>query len=89
MYIFLDVDGVLNKESDWNRPFTLNSSCVNNFILLLKDIKDAKIILSSSWRNGIARDGSVAKHVSELMEVLKEAGITTLDKTAISPWKTK
>ena len=24
MYIFLDIDGVLNKKEDWKHPFTLN-----------------------------------------------------------------
>lgn len=24
MFIFLDIDGVLNKESDWSKPFSLS-----------------------------------------------------------------
>ena len=29
--VFLDVDGVLNTEEDWKRPFTLNFRCVHAF----------------------------------------------------------
>ena len=32
--IFLDVDGVLNKEADWRSQFSLNKECVNMGILL-------------------------------------------------------
>ena len=31
MFIFLDIDGVLNKESDWSKPFSLNSDCIRRF----------------------------------------------------------
>lgn len=85
MYIFLDVDGVLNKDSDWKRPFSLNKECVDNFLRLLEHVSDVKIVLSSSWRNGIARDGSRAAHVEDLMKALNKTGICTIDKTAIAP----
>ena len=32
MFIFLDIDGVLNKESDWSKPFSLNSDCIRRFV---------------------------------------------------------
>lgn len=85
MYIFLDVDGVLNKRSDWTKPFTLNDECVRNFNELVGQINNAKIVLSSSWRSGISRNGEMAKHVEELMDKLKAVGIDTIDKTAVSP----
>ena len=31
MFIFLDIDGVLNKESDWSKQFTLSSDCIRRF----------------------------------------------------------
>lgn len=32
MYVFLDVDGVLNTESDWERKvYSLNSHCIASF----------------------------------------------------------
>lgn len=85
MYIFLDVDGVLNKKSDLTRPFSLNPECVKNFIELICQIPSAKIVLSLTWRNGIARDGSKASHVEALMNVLSSAGINTIDRTANAP----
>ena len=85
MYIFLDVDGVLNKKSDWTRPFSLNPECVKHFNELVSCIPNAKIVLSSTWRNGIARDGSRAAHVEDLMSALSAAGINTIDRTANAP----
>ena len=85
MYIFLDVDGVLNRQSDWKRPFSLNDECCDWFNTLIKDLPNVKIVLSSTWRNGISRDGSRAAHIDDLMDRLKAAGIETIDKTATSP----
>ena len=36
--IFLDVDGVLNKESDWINPFALNDSCIKIFNELWQEL---------------------------------------------------
>ena len=86
MYIFLDVDGVLNTEADWARKvYSLNKSCTDAFCRLVKSIPNPKIVLSSTWRNGIARDGSTAVHIDDLMQALAPAGIKDLDKTATSP----
>ena len=86
MYIFLDVDGVLNTEADWARKvYSLNPRCVAVFCKLLKSLHDPKVVLSSTWRNGIARDGSTAVHIDDLIKALAPAGIRTLDKTGIAP----
>ncbi len=86
MYIFLDVDGVLNTETDWTRKvYSLNKECVNSFCKLLNSIQDPKIVLSSTWRNGIARDGSTAVHIDDLIKALEPAHISELDRTAVSP----
>ena len=60
MYYFLDVDGVLNKESDWRIPFSINEDCLNNFATLIKADKDPHIILSSTWRVGYTNTGVVS-----------------------------
>ena len=65
--VFLDVDGVLNKQSDWKRPFSLNDECCYWFNTLIKDLPNVKIVLSSTWRNGIARDGSIFKALQSLI----------------------
>ena len=38
MFYFLDVDGVLNRESDWRIPFTVNEECLKNFVMLGKSL---------------------------------------------------
>lgn len=86
MYLFLDVDGVLNTTEDWKRKlYSLNPTCVAAFCELLGHIEDPKIVLSSTWRNGIARDQSTPVHIGNLLDALASAGITTLDKTGTSP----
>ena len=86
MYIFLDVDGVLNTEADWSRKvYSLDSRCVASFCKLLNELHDPKIVLSSTWRNGIARDGATAVHIDDLINSLAPAGIKSLDKTGIAP----
>lgn len=49
MFIFLDIDGVLNKESDWSKQFSLSSDCIRRFC---EKYREARIILISSWKNG-------------------------------------
>lgn len=51
--LFLDIDGVLNKESDWNKGlYTLNNECIKNFIEYLGKLQNYQIVLISTWRNG-------------------------------------
>jgi len=50
MYYFLDIDGVLNKESDWKHPYTVNLTCLENFKKLLSHDQHPVIVLSSTWR---------------------------------------
>ena len=52
MYYFLDIDGVLNRESDWRRPFILNPECVKNFMNLIECDSEPYVIISSTWRQG-------------------------------------
>ena len=86
MYIFLDVDGVLNKETDWARKiYSLDPECTAEFCRLLNQLPDPKVVLSSTWRNGIARDGTTAVHIDDLLTALAPAGIKSLDKTGVAP----
>ncbi len=86
MYIFLDVDGVLNTEADWARKvYSLDPKCVDSFCRLLNSLDEPKVVLSSTWRNGIARDGTTAVHIDDLIKALEPAGIKSFDKTGIAP----
>lgn len=86
MYVFLDVDGVLNTEEDWSRKvYSLNDHCVTAFLRLLENLPEPHIVLSSSWRTGIANDGTTAVHVEDILRALAPAGIHQMDKTGFSP----
>jgi len=84
MYYFLDVDGVLNRESDWRKPFTVNPICVSNFKKLLSVDKDSHIILSSTWRQGFTNTGIKSASAGSLMNVFDEMGIQIEGTTPIS-----
>lgn len=51
MFLFLDIDGVLNCKEDWNRGPVVRESCVASLAGLLEQ-HPMKIILTSSWRRG-------------------------------------
>ena len=81
LYIFLDIDGVLNKESDWRRhPFTINQECFHNLIQLVERLKDYDIrfILTSTWRS---------QNLDELRERLKPLKIVGTTPFSSNPNK--
>ena len=51
MIVLLDIDGVLNKKSEWKVPYTLNQNCLDNLQKALSKA-DPHIVLISSWRKG-------------------------------------
>lgn len=76
MYIFLDVDGVLNTTADWKQKvYSLNPKCIEIFRSLINKMDNPKIVLSSTWRNGIARDGTTAIHIKDLLAALNNPGL--------------
>ncbi len=89
IYIFLDIDGVLNCKSDWANKFTLNPKCVHSFALLVnklkKRYKDVLIVISSTWRAGKAseEDGN-AKQYQLLLDELNKYNITVCGTTPLS-----
>ena len=56
--IFLDIDGVLNRRIDWDRPYTLNEKCVASFGAFCQRLGRVRIILTSSWRGGFLSRGN-------------------------------
>lgn len=81
MYIFLDVDGVLNKESDWKNPFSINNSCLFQFASLMKMINEPHIILSSTWRAGYTNTGAMSEYDDSLSSKLAEYNFQIEDST--------
>lgn len=79
MFIFLDIDGVLNKESDWSKPFSLNSDCIRRFC---EKNREARIILISSWKNGFisSHNEKNTPQIKELEARLDRYGIRIVGK---------
>lgn len=84
MYIFLDVDGVLNRESDWKKPFTINENCLRLFASFDKELKASHIILSSTWRVGYTNTGIMSERGNSLAEKLAGYGLKIEGSTPVS-----
>jgi hypothetical protein len=50
--IFLDIDGVLNSfGGNWQGEYEeLDRKCIENLNILIENVKDVKIVISSTWR---------------------------------------
>lgn len=84
MYYFLDVDGVLNNEQDWRKPFTVNTSCLSCFKEVISRDKDAHVILSSTWRTGLTVTGATMDKEASLNEYMARLGLTIEGVTPIT-----
>lgn len=88
MFVFLDVDGVLNRKEDWKTPYTLNNECIDNFAQAVKGF-DVKIILTSSWRKGFVSRGNPNNlpQIKNLEKKMLERGLSitgAVDRTNMS-----
>ena len=85
LYIFLDVDGVLNRARDWERMlFPLNLECIRWFgetVKALREQYEVHLILSSSWRDGFQLRGTHSRQVAELVQKLAFFAIEIEGKT--------
>lgn len=84
MFYFLDIDGVLNKKSDWITPFSINSLCLKNFSKLIESDNNPHIILSSTWRSGYTNKGIMSARGNNLSVKLEEYGLYIEDSTPIT-----
>ena len=93
LYIFLDIDGVLNCMNDWSfENFPLNLECVKNLadaVNFFRQNYEVHIILSSSWRSGFNLQEGHSEDVLELLNVLKKFEMTVEDKTPFFPMETR
>ena len=88
MYIFLDIDGVLNTTKDWDKMYSLNNKCISAFTKLLSRIDNTKIVLVSSWREGWNESGlNNTPQIKELSNIIENAGAAIVGKTKYSPDK--
>lgn len=88
MYVFLDIDGVLNKKEQWNRMHYLDKECIKNFCDFVNKIsrEDVYIILTSSWRRGFitTNNKNNSPQIRQLEQMLGEYGVTIRSKTPLN-----
>ena len=89
-YIFFDIDGVLNKTSQWRTMYSLDKDLVANFCNLVK--KDGLMpIMTSSWRGGFVKSGSKDNipQIKTLEEMFSAYGVRIAGKTPIFKGKSR
>lgn len=84
MLIFLDIDGVLNRQKEWKKPYTLNIINIERFCAFAKK-NQGKVILTSSWRSGFisSHHPGNTPQIKELERIFDQFDIRILGKTPI------
>lgn len=78
-YLFLDIDGVLNTEKDWKKSFVLRKELIDN---LCTTYPNARIILTSSWKNGfVARNSTLNSAPIKELESMLSNNVVIIGKT--------
>ena len=81
IFIFLDIDGVLNTASQWKRMYQLDDGTIARFseyARTLSEKGDVRIILTSSWKNGFDPAGH---HTPQIQSLITKLNIPILGKT--------
>lgn len=81
IFIFLDIDGVLNTASQWKQMYQLDAGCIarfNEYIGALSMKGSVRIILTSSWKNGFDPAG---RHTPQLQSLIAKLNVPILGKT--------
>ena len=90
MIIFLDIDGVLNKKSQWKNMFSLDDVCIKEFCIFAKKI-NAKIVLTSTWKNGFVESKSKnnSLQIQKLEIYFTSYGLEIIGCTPTLPGRTR
>ena len=82
--IFFDIDGVLNRKSQWKKPYSLCDECIRDFCGFIVST-DADLIIMSSWRSGFVSTmhDDNSPQIRELEQKFQEYGVRIADKTPI------
>ena len=98
MYLFLDIDGVLNRQCQWKKPYSLYEPC---FPVLKKIVEQTKgkLILISTWKTGLViRENMIQKvmvsddnteQINRLIKMLMEYDMYLYGKTSNLPGRTR
>ncbi len=81
IFIFLDIDGVLNTSAQWKRMYQLDDGCIarfNEYIRALSTKGSVRIILTSSWKNSFDPAGH---HTPQIQALIAKLNVPILGKT--------
>lgn len=81
IFIFLDIDGVLNTSAQWKKIYQLDNGCIarfNEYIRALSMKGSVRIILTSSWKNGFDPAGH---HTPQIQALIAKLNVPILGKT--------
>lgn len=86
MFVFLDIDGVLNKRTDWRKPFSLNNDCIR---LFGEAYRGSRVILISSWKNGFisSHNEKNTPQIKDLEKRLDHYDIRIVGKVNDNPYR--
>ena len=90
-YCFFDIDGVLNKSSDWRvKLYSLDIECVKLFCAFVKKY-DLKLIIISSWRSGFISSGNLNNsiNIKTLEDILSKYDVQIYSSTPILKGKSR
>ena len=87
IFVFLDIDGVLNTSAQWKRPYRLDDGCISRFVGYVRSLPsgNVRLILTSSWKHGFDFAGRHSPQIGELLRKLSPAGLKVLGKTGDRP----
>ena len=83
-YCFFNVDGLLNKSSEWNRSFAIDHDLTHLFCEFLSG-NNLIPVMTSSWRRGFNKPGDDdnAPYIKDIERIFGLYGLKIYDKTPI------
>lgn len=81
LYVFLDVDGVLNVKTGEPGYKDVSMFTVRRFVEALEDYEDVKIVLTSEWRKWFLLPDYCEGYLKSLQNYLRKYGLEVYDKT--------
>lgn len=88
LYVFFDIDGVLNTMNDWRKPYVVNENNVKCFANAFSQYTDVKFILISSWRKGWNQEYALCTpQIQNLVKIFAQHELIISDVTKQSPIK--
>lgn len=81
LYVFLDVDGVLNVKTGEPGYKDVSMYTVRRFVEALEGYEDVKIVLTSEWRKWFLLPDYCEGYLKSLQNYLRKYGLEVYDKT--------